>query len=329
MNRKAISLLSGGLDSVLASRIIQSQGIEVVALHLTFPFKSRRERERGMQAARSAEELGIRLIVKEKDINFIEIVRKPRYGYGKNMNPCIDCRIYMLKTAKVVMQEEGAGFIITGEVLGQRPMSQRRDAMNLIEKESGLKGLILRPLSAMHFPETIPEQEGIVDRARLFDITGRSRAVQYELVKEFDLREFGCPGGGCLLTEPVFSRRLRDLFSHDAFFTMKDIELLSVGRHFRLNKDVKIVIGRDKNENERLSMLWSEGYMLVVPSGFTGPMGLIKGKTDDDILTVAANLICHFSRTVNMDIIPIEIKNRDTMIFKAEKRLVGIEEIII
>jgi len=329
MNRKAVSLLSGGLDSVLATRIIKSQGIEVVGLHFTSPFKSRREKERGVQALKSADELGIRLIIKEKDLDFIEIIKNPKHGYGKNMNPCIDCRIYMLKIAKAIMEEEGADFVITGEVLGQRPMSQRRDTINIIEKESGLKGLILRPLSAIYFPETIPEQEGIIDRSKLFNISGRSRSTQYELVKEFGLKEFGCPGGGCLLTEPVFSRRLKDLFKHDIDFNMKDVKLLSIGRHFRLDENTKVIIGRNKMENEMLSMFWSEGYNLVTPSGFTGPIGLIKGKYDNDAFILAANIIYHFSKSTDKDRISVEIKNKGDMIFHAEKRLLDIEKIII
>jgi len=328
MNRKAISLLSGGLDSVLATKIIQSQGIEVVGLHFTSPFSSRREKERGLQAIRSSEELGIKLIIKEKESDYIDIIKKPRHGYGKNMNPCIDCRIYMLKKTKDIMKEEDAGFVVTGEVLGQRPMSQRRDTINIIERESGLAGLILRPLSAKHFPPSIPEKEGIVDRSGLFDITGRSRAIQYELANRFMLSEFGCPGGGCLLTDPIFSRKLRDLFQHDTSSTMTDIVLLSIGRHFRLNEKMKVILGRNKKENDMLFSINKEGYTLILPSGFTGPVALVKGNPDDAYLNIIGNIIACFSKYPG-DMINIEIIDGETRIYTAEKKLLDIEKIKI
>lgn len=328
MNKKAISLLSGGLDSVLSTKIILSQGIEVVGLHFTSPFSSKKEKMRGLQAVRSAEELGIRLIIKEKEEDYIDIIKNPRHGYGKNMNPCIDCRIYMLKKTKDIMEKEDAGFVITGEVLGQRPMSQRRDTINIIERESGLSGLILRPLSAMLFPPSIPEKEGIVDRLRLFDITGRSRAIQYDLANKFGLSEFGCPGGGCLLTDPIFSRKLKDLFKNDASFTMDDIVLLSIGRHFRLNEKIKVILGRNKAENDILCSMNKKGYRLILPSGFTGPVALIKGNPEESDLHVTGNIIGYFSKYQG-EIIDIEIRDKETRVFKAEKRLVDIEKIKI
>ncbi|MCX8111031.1 MAG: hypothetical protein N3D15_07260 [Syntrophorhabdaceae bacterium] len=328
MKRKAISLLSGGLDSVLATKIVLSQGIEVVGLHFTSPFSSKREKERGLQAVRSSEELGIKLIIKEKESDYIDIIKKPRYGYGKNMNPCIDCRIYMLKKTKDIMEEEDAGFVITGEVLGQRPMSQRRDTINIIERESGLAGLILRPLSAMLFPPSMPEKEGIVDRSRLFDITGRSRAIQYELASKFKLSEFGCPGGGCLLTDPIFSRKLKDLFQHDTSFTMDDIVLLSIGRHFRLNEKIKVIVGRNKAENDMLCSLDKDAYSLVLPLGFTGPMALIKGNPDESDLDIIGNIIAYFSKYPN-DTIDIEIRDKKTRVFTAKKRLLDLDMIKI
>lgn len=308
MERKAISLLSGGLDSVLATKMIIEQGIEVVGLHFSSPFTSRRERASGFQALRAARELGIRTILMEKGEEYIEVVRHPRYGYGKNMNPCIDCRVFMLKMAAKMMAEEAASFVITGEVLGQRPMSQRRDTINLIEKQSGLAGLIVRPLSAAHFPPSIPEREGIVKREALLDIAGRSRAVQYNLVAEYKLKEFGSPGGGCLLTDQFFSKRLKDLFLKDPDFTMKDVELLRIGRHFRLDDTSKLILGRDKGENEMLYELWSVPYILLSPSGFKGPLGIFKGRLTDENLRIAANLIAHYAKA-NSSAIYLEINN--------------------
>lgn len=296
MNRKAISLLSGGLDSTLSTKLILDQGVDVVALNFTSPFSSRREKERGLQAVRTAGELGIRLMLKDKGPEYIDVVRSPRYGYGKNINPCIDCRIFMLRKTKEIMVEEDASFVVTGEVLGQRPMSQRRDTIQIIEKASGLEGLIVRPLSAMHFLPTIPEKEGLIDRERLLDITGRSRARQYELVEQYKLNEFGSPGGGCLLTDPIFAVKLKDLFAYDRDFSLKDLELLSIGRHFRLRPDTKLIVGRDEEENEKLLSLWEEPYVLIHPIGFNGPSAILKGVFDGGIIDIVANIIGHYGK---------------------------------
>ena len=276
MNRKAVSLLSGGLDSILATKLIVEQGVEVTALHFTSLFCncSKGGHGCGIQAVRTAKELGVEVMVKVKGMEYLEIVKSPKHGYGKNLNPCIDCRIFMLREAGKVMDEIGASFVITGEVLGQRPMSQHRDAISLIEKESGLEGLILRPLSAKHFEPTLPEKEGIVDREKLFDIAGRSRRTQYELVDVFNLKEFSCPGGGCLLTDYIFAKKLRDLFTNVKDLTMKDVALLKIGRHFRLDGDTKLILGRNKDENESLEVFHTPSSVLLTPIDFKGPTGL-------------------------------------------------------
>ena len=317
MNRKAISLLSGGLDSTLATKLIIDQGIEVVALHFASPFSSKREKERGVQAERTAQELGIRLILMYKGPEYIDVVKAPEHGYGKNMNPCIDCRIFMLRKTKEVMAGEGASFVITGEVLGQRPMSQRRGTINTIEKESGLAGLIVRPLSAMHFSPSIPETEGAIDRSKLLNIAGRSREMQYRLADQFNLKEYGCPGGGCLLTDPLFSHKLRDLFLYDKAFTMQDIELLSVGRHFRLGAETKLIIGRDEGENEKLESQRQSPYVLFYPVGFKGPLGFLKGILNDETIGITANMIGHYGKNES-PAITVELDNGQT-----EKRIVN------
>jgi tRNA-uridine 2-sulfurtransferase len=308
MKRKAISLISGGLDSAIATKLILDQGVEVVGLTFTSSFSSKRERSEGLQAIRTARELGIRLILKEKGPEYIDVIRNPKHGYGKNMNPCIDCRIFMLRKTTDIMAEEGASFVITGEVLGQRPMSQRRPTIELIEKESGLESLILRPLSAKHFAPSMPEVEGIIDRELLLDVAGRGRTAQFGLAEQYQLKAFGDPGGGCLLTDSMYSVRLRDLFSHDKEFTALDIDLLNTGRHFRINPNTKLILGRNKGENDRLHSLWGLPYVLVYPIGFPGPLGIIKGTLKKEVITIAANIISHYGKN-KAQVITIETNN--------------------
>jgi len=311
MGYKAVSLLSGGLDSILATKLIVDQGIEVVALHFTSPFcncSHGAHKGCGVQALRSAEELGVKVAVKTKGTEYLRILQAPLHGYGKNMNPCIDCRIFMLKRTAEFMEEVGARFIITGEVLGQRPMSQRRDAMALIERESGLEGLILRPLCARHLPPTLPEKEGIVERQKLLDFSGRSRKGQYRLVREYDLKEYSCPAGGCLLTDPLFAHRLRDLFRFNPDCSMHDAALLKIGRHFRLSEETKLIVGRNREENDRLHGLSRAGHLLMEPVSFTGPSGLLVGKADKTFIALSANVLAFHAKNCTF---PVTVETSD------------------
>jgi len=294
---KAITLISGGLDSVLAARMVKGQGIEVIPLYFQIPFCHRAKKEEsgrrdGLEVV--AEALGAE--VKKVDISeeFIRLLDKPRYGFGSNMNPCIDCKILMFSKAKGLMQEMGASFVVTGEVLAQRPMSQHRQALELIENRSGLKELLLRPLSAKLLPETLPEKEGWIKRDKLLGFSGRQRRPQMELAKSFGIRDYQNPAGGCLLTDEQFSRRLRDLMRHCGL-KKEDVELLKTGRHFRLSTGAKLIVGRnEKEDNELLGLLREGDYLFMPPFNVAGPNCLGRGEFTQELIVLAAGICLRY-----------------------------------
>ena len=298
MSRKAVALISGGLDSVLAARVVMEQGFEVVGLYFTTAFSKSFGKEQGTPAARVSKAIGMELRVMDLGQEDIDLIRSPKHGYGKNINPCIDCKIFMLSKAKAVMDELGAPFIITGEVLGQRPMSQRLDTLNIIERDSGLKGMILRPLSAKLLLPTKAELEGVIDREKLLDISGRSRNPQIKLAEKYGITGYSTPAGGCLLTDENFADKLRDLFAHDQAVTPTDIRLLTVGRHYRLASGAKIALGRDNGENKILVSLEQPGYHLFMPHGFPGPVALFAGEPSPGEKMMVGSLILKYSKKV-------------------------------
>jgi tRNA U34 2-thiouridine synthase MnmA/TrmU len=245
---------------------------------------------------RVADEFNIPIKVMNKGIEYLEIVRKPRHGYGKGMNPCVDCRIFLLRKAREYMTESGADFVITGEVLGQRPMSQRRDTLRVIERESGLTGLLLRPLSAKHFEPTIPEKEGWVDRNRLLAMHGRSRKEQIQLAAELDVKNYPCPAGGCLLTELSFVSKVKDVFAHTNRLNLRDFRLLKLGRHFRISPRTKLIVGRDEPENDLLERVAEPEEATVRWLEGGSPLGVILGDVDDAILETAAKIVLRYTR---------------------------------
>lgn len=283
---RAIALSSGGLDSILAIKLILNQGIEVEAINFSSVFWD--------YNLKSLEKLSIKFGAFEVSQEFLRIVKSPKYGYGRNLNPCIDCRIFMLKKAGQYMKEIGVDFLITGEVLGERPMSQRRDALKIIERDSGLKGLILRPLSARLLEPTIPEIQGIVDREKLKDFCGRSRKPQMKLAEELEISTYPTPSGGCLLTDIEFTKRMKDLIRYEPDFTLEDIQLLKLGRHFRLSPRARLVVGRDKEENEQLLKLAREGDIYFRARYVKGPIGLGRPYFDRDTILLASQIIARY-----------------------------------
>lgn len=247
---KAIALFSGGLDSTLAMKLIIDQGIEVLAVNINTGFGSTKDRLEHMQSM--CDQVGAELKIIDIESEFLQdVLFDPKYGYGKNFNPCIDCHAKMFAVAKRIMEAEGASFLVSGEVLGQRPMSQNKDSLQTVLNESNCNGLLLRPLSAKALEPTIAEIEGWVDREKLEGITGRNRDRQLELVKEIGLDNFESPGGGCLLTDENFAKKMFDFIRYDTF-EVRDIKLMKFGRHLRLKDGAKLVIGRNQEENAHL-----------------------------------------------------------------------------
>lgn len=303
---KAIGLLSGGLDSTLAVKLLIDQGIEVTAFNMITPFCTCTRKGCKHEAGKVAKQFGVPVKIIAVGEEYIEMIKHPKHGYGSNMNPCIDCRIFLFKKAKTYMEEIGARFIFTGEVLGQRPMSQHKRAMNLIEKESGLQGLILRPLSAKLLPITIPEEQQWIDREKLLDIQGRRRLPQIELAKKMGVIDYPCPGGGCRLTDPQFAKRIKEAFDHGEY-SLKDIQLLKYGRHVRLPSGAKVIVGRNEEENMVLLQNMNPEDIALEVIGTGSPITLLKNHKDDDDLRQAAKLCIRYSDTKEKEKVKLKI----------------------
>lgn len=271
---RCLFLFSGGLDSILGVKLLQEQNIDIELLTFVSCFFD------ATQAQEAAQNLDMPLRVEDFSSEHLELVKNPPRGYGKNMNPCIDCHLMMMVKAKEIMDAEGFDFVATGEVVGERPMSQNRQMIDFMARKSGIGDKLLRPLSAKVLEPTAMEVEGKIDRDKLEDIAGRGRTRQLELVEKFGIKEFPTPAGGCALTDPGFSQRLRELFDKKPGCDFDDIELLKVGRNFWLG-DNKLVIGRDRDENERIKELQQPNDYLFKIKNFPGPLGLLRGEAVD------------------------------------------------
>ncbi|MDD5489917.1 MAG: tRNA 4-thiouridine(8) synthase ThiI [Candidatus Moranbacteria bacterium] len=290
--KKALLLFSGGLDSILAAKILARQGIEATALTFVSYFFD------AEQAKKSAEENKIKILTKDFSKKHFEIVRQPCFGHGAGMNPCVDCHLLMLKKAKKIAAREKFDIIATGEVLGQRPMSQNIEALKLIEREAGLVREILRPLSAKSLPETEMEKTGVVDRGKLLGISGRGRKEQIELAKKFGVKNYPSPAGGCILTDKEYSKKLRELIEKAKTIEERDLKLLRLGRHFWKGSE-KIILGRNHVENIALKKLAERGDTLLELKNIPGPLALVRGKNRKAIELAKEKILKYAKKSEN------------------------------
>lgn len=276
---------------------MQIQGIGVTALHFTSPFFGSGDEAAGKYNARqAAQALGVPLVVHGLGTDYLEMLRNPDFGYGRAVNPCVDCHAWMFRVARKLMPAYGADFVISGEVLGQRPMSQRKDTLRVVARESGLDGLLLRPLSARCLPPTIPEREGWVDRERLPAIWGRSRKEQIRLAEELGVRDYPSPAGGCLLTEVTYAGKIRDLFTHNEQLVPLDFRLLRIGRHFRLGPDTKLIVGKNAEQNRLLEEILRPGMTALRWLDGGSPLGVVVGEAGEETLETAGQILLRYTR---------------------------------
>ncbi len=310
---RVVSLFSGGLDSSLAILLMLRQNVEVHAVmfltHFGCSIADRSSCSHNPYPV--AEKFGFDVKVCHLGEKFVEMVRNPKFGYGKNLNPCIDCRILMLNEAKYVMERIGAEAIITGEVLGQRPMSQLRNSLNLVERETGLRGRLLRPLSARLMKPTIPEIEGKIDRDGLEAISGRSRKRQMELAEELGLEDYPTPASGCLLTDPNYTRRLRDLLKHSSVIDFNSLNLLKVGRHFRFSPEAKIIVGRNEEDNKKIESYRQRDDIVFEARETGSPITILQGRAVADAIRFAARTTARYCDQKRLPIVSITVTYPD------------------
>jgi len=287
--KKAIGLISGGLDSILSLKIIQEQNIEVIGVYILTPFMSGFGEKTIKNLKRLEKTPGFQLKIIKTDKDYLDIVKNPEFGYGKNLNPCIDCHIYMLKKAKEIMEEEKAEFVFTGEVLNQRRKSQTMTPLRIVEEKSSLKNRLVRPLSALFLPPTEPEEKGILDRNKLLGLKGRERKLQLYLAEEKDLKYYGSPAGGCLLTDSQFCKRLKSLFHHKKDININDCLFLQVGRHFQVSTDTRLIISRNEKEKDKMNEFVENGDFVITSPDSLELFGIVKGKVSEIAFRILAS----------------------------------------
>ncbi|MDP2862865.1 MAG: tRNA 4-thiouridine(8) synthase ThiI [Desulfobacterales bacterium] len=287
----ALGLCSGGLDSILSALVLRRHNVEVEWITFETPFFSP---EKAIKASKTT---GIPLTVKNITEEYLTMLKNPHCGYGRNMNPCMDCHSLMFRIAGGIMKESGFDFLFSGEVLGQRPMSQTLSSLRYVEKHSGYEGYIVRPLSAKRLPVTIPEKEGLINRELMLGFSGRSRKPQAALAGEFGISDYPNPAGGCLLTDKGFSRRLKDLFDHQKYFSENELNILKHGRHLRLSKNTKIIVGRNQSDNDNIEKLFNPASdILLKVNLFPGPTTVMPNGGNREIIILAASICAGYGR---------------------------------
>jgi tRNA-specific 2-thiouridylase len=303
---RALGLCSGGLDSMLAGLVLRKIGLEVEWITFETPFFS------AAKARKASMMAGIPLIVKPIYPVYIEMLKNPPAGYGKYMNPCMDCHALMFRMAGEIMREKNFDFLFSGEVLGQRPMSQTKTSLRYVEKHSGFDGYIVRPLTAKNLPETIPEKEGLIDREMLLDIKGRGRKAQIKLAAEFGIEDYPAPAGGCLLTDKQYTSRLRDIFDHQQACSEQELHLLKYGRHYRLNPQTKLIVGRTEKDNENILKYHDPARDIVIDvKDYSSPIGLIPHGAEKKIVMLAASICTGYSKAPKLALVEVLVKSAD------------------
>ncbi len=300
---RALAMVSGGLDSILAAKLIMNQGIEVIGICFKSAFFGPEN------AIRMAAQIGMELKIVDFSPEHLEMVKQPKHGYGKNMNPCIDCHAMMMNYAGKLMKEMDASFIITGEVLNQRPMSQTKASLDIVKKESGYEDYILRPLCALNLPPTKMELEGLVDREKLMGISGRSRKVQMELAEKWGIKDYPSPAGGCRLTEPGYATRLKDQFSHAKESNLEDVEILKTGRHIRFNQNTKIIATRNQEELKVITpMIRMDDYVFDTLD-CPGSTVILRGEPSREALEFAASICARYSKERDKESVRVKYRH--------------------
>ena len=293
----ALALYSGGLDSTLACRVVARQGIKVIAVKFVTPFfgyELLQKQDEYIQ--KTKETAGIDIILKDITLPYLELLKKPAHGFGKNFNPCVDCKILLLTEAQKMMPEIGASFLVTGEVIGQRPMSQRRDTLRIIERDSNCDGLLVRPLCAKNLAPTQAEIDGLIDREQLLNFSGRNRSPQIQLAKQFGITDYPSPAGGCILTDPILSLRIQEYYETHEPIILENILLVMVGRQFKLPSGAWLVVGRDESENIKIKNLRQSGDWLLEPKDIPGPSALLRYSSAREELKTAASIVVRYSK---------------------------------
>lgn len=309
---RGLGLCSGGLDSMLSALLLKSQGIEVTWICFETPFFS------SESARKASKQTGIELITLDITKEYMKMMKNPKAGFGKNMNPCMDCHALMFSMAGKILKKKDFDFLFSGEVVGQRPKSQNKNSLRYVEKNSGFDGLILRPLSAKLLPSTLAEQNGLIERGKMLDISGRSRKIQMQMAKDFGVKEYPSPAGGCLLTDKIFSKRLKDLMDNKELIEKNELHFLKFGRHFRLDSKTKVIVGRSEQDNKNLIQhINGDKDILLKHANLPGPDVILSGDINEHTIKTAAMILASYTKAKPGEKTDIKVKNQEDETIKS------------